>query len=149
MQSMVNFVRLGVFATFTDQLISIVVQGSTLEAQVLLDSSACAKGDRGAVVNTKNTSNYTTLTYAAESDKRDVVDLLLDQEADIFDRNRLEETVLMSIARFVQTDIVQQLVGMGSEINAVNKIGDTTLYLVMDKTRLPSTWLPIILGMAY
>lgn len=88
---------------------------------------------RGANVNAKNAANYTALMFAAEGDRRNIVALLLDQPLDsIHDRNHYEETVLMTLARRGQTDLVQRLVGLGAEINARNKIGDTALYLAAD-----------------
>nr|ABP99025.1 putative ankryin repeat protein [Fremyella diplosiphon Fd33] len=94
-----------------------------------------------ADVNVKNPAGYTALMFAAESDRSQIVSLLLDSGADIGDafwqdalrlRNSYEETVLMTMARRGQTDIVQRLVKMGAELNATNKIGDTALYLAAD-----------------
>jgi uncharacterized protein len=85
---------------------------------------------QGANVNAKNSANYTALMFAAEGDRPNIVAALLDRQPDsIHDRNNYGETVLMSMARRGQTDIVQRLVTLGAEVNATNKIGDTALYL--------------------
>ncbi|MCC5603059.1 ankyrin repeat domain-containing protein [Nostoc favosum] len=68
--------------------------------------------------------------FAAESDRRNIVLLLLDRGASICDRNPY--AVLMTMARRGQTDIVQRLMKMGAQVNATNKIGDTALYLATD-----------------
>lgn len=47
--------------------------------------------------------------FAVESDRRDIINLLLDHEADITVRNPYGETTLMITARQGQTDIVQRL----------------------------------------
>jgi uncharacterized protein len=96
--------------------------------------------DRGADLNAKNSAGYTTLMFAAEGDRRDIVLALLDhpllEQGSLCDRNSYQETVLMAIAKQGQTDIVQRLVKMGAEINAVNKLGDTALYLAADRGHL-------------
>jgi uncharacterized protein len=91
-----------------------------------------------ADVKVKNAANYTALMYATESNYREVVAVLLDQLAQldqspsIHDRNHYGETVLMTMARHGETDLVQRLVSLGAEVNATNKIGDTALYLAVD-----------------
>jgi uncharacterized protein len=87
-----------------------------------------------ADVNVKNAANYTALMYAVESNYRNVVSVLLDQvdRSSVHDRNHYGETVLMTMARNGETDLVQQLVSLGAEVNATNKIGDTALYLAVD-----------------
>lgn len=98
--------------------------------------------EHGAEVNAKNAAGYTALMFAAESDRRDIVLALLDSpDLDskcLGDRNNYQETVLMAMARQGQTDIVQRLVKMGAELNAVNKLGDTALYLASDRGHLYS-----------
>jgi uncharacterized protein len=88
-----------------------------------------------AEVGVKNVANYTALMYAAESNYRNVVSVLLDQgdqSLSIHDRNHYGETVLMTMARHGETDLVQRLVSLGAEVNATNNIGDTALYLAVD-----------------
>jgi ankyrin repeat protein len=96
--------------------------------------------DRGADLNAKNSAGYTTLMFASEGDRRDIVSALLDNASldpsGLCDRNSYQETVLMAIAKQGQTDIVQRLVKMGAEINAVNRLGDTALYLAADRGHL-------------
>ncbi|WP_439344457.1 ankyrin repeat domain-containing protein [Vacuolonema iberomarrocanum] len=86
----------------------------------------------GAEVNTKNpTTGYMALMFAAESDRREIVEVLLDHGAGLGDRNAYQETVVMVLVRHGQTDLVQRLVQMGTDIRAVNKIGDTAFYSAM------------------
>ncbi|CAG2166137.1 unnamed protein product, partial [Oppiella nova] len=80
------------------------------------------------LINAKDNYGETVLHRAAESDKWDVVKLLVNKGADVNAKNRYGSTVLHFAAKSDKWDVVKWLVEQGADVNAKDKDGETVLY---------------------
>jgi uncharacterized protein len=88
--------------------------------------------EAGAIATAVGDNGYSALLYAAESDRPDCINLLLDYGAPIAPQNSYKENVLHIVARHGQTEIIQRLLPQVTDVDQRNWIGDTAFYLAVD-----------------
>jgi ankyrin repeat protein len=97
---------------------------------------AAERGDAAAVtglldgpsppqMDAKDNYGWTALVVAARQGNRDVVELLLDRQADINAQTVYGETALTCTAAYGHRDVVELLVRRGADTNAQNRMGRT------------------------
>ena len=98
--------------------------------------NACRNGQKGIVqiflkkggidVNKRDAEGNTPLYYACLKGFRDIVNLLLDNDADVFVSNNLSETPLHAASRSGNKEIIGKLVQYGAELDATDNELDAT-----------------------
>ena len=83
--------------------------------------------DKGIYPNTRGSSGFTPLTFAAKEGSTHNVKLLLKAGADPNQRNALGETPVHLAAQFGHQEIIVQLKSGGADIDALNATGETAL----------------------
>ena len=107
--------------------------------------NACRNGQKGIVqiflkkggidVNKRDAEGNTPLHYACLKGYRDIVNLLLDSEADATIANNLSETPLHAASRSGNKEIIGKLVQYGADIDATDSDGRTPLIRLLDNRR--------------
>ena len=107
--------------------------------------NACRNGQKGIVqiflqkggidVNKRDAEGNTPLHYACLKSYRDIVNLLLDSEADATIANNLSETPLHAASRSGNKEIIGKLVQYGADIDATDSEGRTPLIRLLDNRR--------------
>ena len=90
--------------------------------------------DKGADVNTKDVlTGRNVLMLAADKGKKEMVELLLNESADVNARSEGRWTVLMIAAEGGYGDIVELLIENGAEVDAENTNGKTALMRAIER----------------
>ena len=107
--------------------------------------NACRNGQKGIVqiflkkggidVNKRDAEGNTPLYYACLKGFRDIVNLLLDNDADVFVFNNLSETPLHAASRSGNKEIIGKLVQYGAELDATDNEGRTPLIRLLENRR--------------
>ena len=107
--------------------------------------NACRNGQKGIVliflkkggidVNKRDAEGNTPLHYACLKGYRDIVNLLLDSEADATIANNLSETPLHAASRSGNKEIIGKLLQYGADIDATDSDGRTPLIRLLDNRR--------------
>ena len=107
--------------------------------------NACRNGQKGIVqiflkkggidVNKRDAEGNTPLYYACMKGYRDIVNLLLDNDADVFVSNNLSETPLHAASRSGNKEIIGKLVQYGAELDATDNEGRTPLIRLLENRR--------------
>ena len=107
--------------------------------------NACRNGQKGIVqiflkkggidVNKRDAEGNTPLHYACLKGYRDIVNLLLDNDADVSIANNLSETPLHAASRSGNKEIIGRLVEYGAELDATDSEGKTPLIRLLDNRR--------------
>lgn len=107
--------------------------------------NACRNGQKGIVqiflkkgginVNKRDAEGNTPLHYACLKGYRDIVNLLLDNDADVSIANNLSETPLHAASRSGNKEIIGRLVEYGAELDATDSEGQTPLIRLLDNRR--------------
>ena len=107
--------------------------------------NACRNGQKGIVqiflkkggidVNKRDAEGNTPLYHACLKGYRDIVNLLLDSEADATITNNLSETPLHAASRSGNKEIIGKLVQYGADIDATDSEGRTPLIRLLENRR--------------
>ncbi len=84
--------------------------------------------EHGAVVDAKDNSGWTALTFAASSGHIETARVLLDHKADPNVRNSNGQTPLISAAMDGRTDMARLLIEHGADVNAKDNSGNTAIF---------------------
>jgi ankyrin repeat protein len=96
----------------------------------LKKANAMLKNSPGLVFSRDSSYGSTALHWAAGKGRKEIVELLLANGADVNAKNKDGETPLYLAARDGRMDAVELLLTKGADVNAKNKDGETPLYLV-------------------
>jgi ankyrin repeat protein len=84
--------------------------GNLAKVKAILDSHP-------ALVSDKDNYDTTPLDYAAQNNRKDVVELLIDKGADVKARNSYGDTALNFAATSGAKDVVELLIDKGADVN--------------------------------
>ena len=108
--------------------------------------NACRNGQKSIVqiflkkggidINKRDQEGNTALYYACQKGYRDIVALLLDNDADASCINNRSESPLHAAARSGNKEILGKLLQKGADINVTDNEGRTPLICLLDNKRL-------------
>ena len=107
--------------------------------------NACRNGQKSIVqiflqkgginVNKRDAEGNTPLHYACLKGFRDIVNMLLEHDADVSVANNCAETPLHTAARSGNKEIIGKLIQYGADQDATDKDGRTPLICLLDNKR--------------
>lgn len=107
--------------------------------------NACRNGQKGIVqiflkkggidVDKRDVEGNTPLYHACLKGFRDIVNLLLDSDADVSIANNCSETPLHAVARNGNKEIIGKLIQYGADLDATDNEGRTPLIRLLDNKR--------------
>ncbi len=100
----------------------------------------------GIDVNKRDELGFTSLYYACEKGSKDIVKLLLENDADVSMPSNDSKTCLHAVAKTGNKDIIQMLVDAGSDIDALDKEDKTPLMYFIQNKKTESALLLLSLG---
>ena len=110
------------------ELLDASAEGDIQKVQQLLDS--------GAFVNKKTGwQSITPLHWASENNNQEMVELLIDHDANVNAKDKFGETSLYYAIEANKPDMVELLLDRGANVNAKNKHGVTLLNLATYKNK--------------
>ncbi len=108
--------------------------------------NACRNGQKSIVqiflqkggihVNKRDAEGNTPLHYACLKGFRDIVNMLLEHDADVSVVNNCAETPLHAATRSGNKEIIGKLIQYGAELDATDKYGRTPLICLLDNKRI-------------
>lgn len=129
-------------AWFVNDRHEVSADWSEVRTRILESDARCTKGivqiflKKGGIdVDKRDVEGNTPLYHACLKGFRDIVNLLLDSDADVSIANNCSETPLHAVARNGNKEIIGKLIQYGADLDATDNEGRTPLIRLLDNKR--------------